>query len=248
MIHGCISTGREFFDDHFLKSEGVGMSTKTANSLDRIGGQVPTNGAAPLIELGVPYIADVQLRGSSDLLMHAWNVEAVGEKAKAAKGSKAKKSDDIKSYVYRLDNGELALPGEYLRQSMINAAKFRQDPRSPRKSAMDLYKAALVVDPQLASLGVTEWDYLDTRRAVVQRNGINRTRPAMRAGWRVTYSVTVLLPEYVALDALLDVISTAGRLTLPDPAVPFAARLHDSKIKGHNLKASVRRTEIAHPD
>lgn len=182
------------------------------NRLEAIGGEVPTNGAAVTIAEGQPYTLDATIHGVADLIMHRWNCEAVDSKAKAAKGSKAKKSDDVESYVYRNDAGEICIPGEYVRQSIIWAAKFKQDPRSPRKSAMDLMKAALIIEPTLASLGSKDWDYLDTRRVVVQRNGISRTRPAMKAGWTFDVSITVLLPEYVNQDFLVDLLNTAGRL------------------------------------
>lgn len=171
-----------------------------------------TNGGKSTIDASLPYSVRMMLEGAADLLFHRWNCEAVDAKAKAAKNSKAKKTDDVESYVYRNEAGELCLPGEYLRQAIITAAKFRQDPRSPRKSAMDLYKAGVICETHLASLGVSDWDYLDTRRVVVQRNGINRTRPAMRAGWRTEFQVTVLLPEYITRADLNDVIQTAGRL------------------------------------
>ncbi len=177
-----------------------------------IGGETPTNGAKRQIDISVPYIAQVAITGTADFLFHRWNCESVDEKAKAAKGSKGKKTDDVESYVYRTNDGELAIPGEYLRMAIIGAAKFRQDPRSPRKSAMDLYKAAVVPLTVLASLGKTMWDYEDRRRAVVQRNGINRVRPALRAGWRAVFELMVNLPEYVSPDALNDVIQSAGRL------------------------------------
>lgn len=182
------------------------------NRLEAIGGEVPTNGAAVAIAEGQPYTLDATIHGVADIIMHRWNCEAVAEKGKAAKGSKAKKSDDVESYVYRNDAGEICIPGEYVRQSVIWAAKFKQDPRSPRKSAMDLMKAALIIEPNLASLGTKDWDYLDTRRVVVQRNGISRTRPAMKAGWTFDVSITVLLPEYVNQDFLVDLLNTAGRL------------------------------------
>lgn len=171
-----------------------------------------TNGGKSAIEAGMPYVASVAIRGSSDLLFHRWNCEAVDEKAKAAKNSKAKKQDDVESYVWRDETGMLCLPGEYLRQSIIHAAKFRQDPRSPRKSAMDLFKAGVVSLTVLASLGRDEWDYLDTRRVTVQRAGVNRTRPAMRAGWTAEIELQVLTPEYIDETLLHDVVSTAGRL------------------------------------
>lgn len=171
-----------------------------------------SNGGKVTIDASLPYSVAVALEGSSDLLFHRWNCDAVEAKAKAAKNSKAKKSDDTESYVYRNDAGELCLPGEYIRQAIIHAAKFKQDPRSPRKSAMDLYKAGVVSETMLASLGVTEWDYLDTRRVVVQRSGISRTRPAMRAGWRAIFQLTVLTPEYISRTDLNDTLQTAGRL------------------------------------
>ncbi len=173
----------------------------------------PTNGGEEAISHSEPYAVSITITGSADFLFHRWNAEAVDEKAKASKNSKAKKSDDVESYVYRIDgDGDLAIPGEYLRGSIINAAKFRQDPRSPRKSAMDLFKAAIVVATPLASLGVREWDYLDKRRVMIQRNGINRVRPAMKAGWSATFDLMVVLPEYVDRNALRETIESAGRL------------------------------------
>lgn len=180
--------------------------------ITEVGGDTPTNGGKDTIEASQPYVVSVAIEGTADLLFHRWNPEAVDEKARATKGSKAKRSDDIESYVYRNDAGELCLPGEYIRQAVIHAAKFRQDPRSPRKSAMDLYKAGVISLTQLASLGVSTWDYEDRRRVVVQRSGVNRTRPAMKAGWHAEFELMVNLPEYIARHDLHDVLGAAGRL------------------------------------
>lgn len=171
-----------------------------------------TNGAEAEILFSEPYTVRFTISGTADFLFHRWNNENVAEKAKASKNSKAKKTDNLESYVYRLDNGELAIPGEYLRQSIINAAKYRQDPRSSRKSAMDLYKAGVVSLTQLGSIGKKKWDYEDRRRAVVQRSGITRVRPALRAGWEASFDLMVLLPEYIDLPTLLDTATNAGRL------------------------------------
>ena len=154
----------------------------------------------------------MQLTGTSDLLWHRWNDEAVAEKAAARKGSAAKKSDNIESYVYRNDEGYICLPGEYVRNSMIMAAKFRQDPRSPRKSAMDLFKAGIITLSPLASLGTKQWDYEDRRRVVIQRNGVTRTRPAMRKGWVAEIDFMVNLPEYIDTTFFREVLGMAGRL------------------------------------
>lgn len=171
-----------------------------------------TNAGEEMLNLSIPYIVGVTVEGVAPLLFHRWNVEAVETKSKAAKGSAAKKSDDTESYLYRNGDGEISLPGEYLRQSIITAAKFQQDPRSPRKSAMDLFKAAVISLTPLASLGATEPDYLDRRRVMVQRNGITRTRPAMKEGWKAEIDLMVNLPEYVPPLFLRQVLDNAGRL------------------------------------
>src|SRR5882757_1042611 len=103
-----------------------------------------TNGGRQSIETELPYVATIRIRGTADILFHRWNAEAVETKGKAAKNSAAKKTDDIESYVYRDESGMICIPGEYLRGATILAAKFKQDPRSPRKSAMDLFKAAVM--------------------------------------------------------------------------------------------------------
>jgi len=190
----------------------TGLNSSVARSEVIAIGPDVTNGGRTTIEYSMPYVASVRIVGVADLLFHRWNVEGVETKARAAKGSKAKKSDDLESYVYRNEDGELAIPGEYLRQAVIHAAKFRQDPRSPRKSAMDLFKAGAVCLTPLASLGARAWDYEDRRRVMIQRNGITRVRPAMRVGWSIEVELMVNLPEYIPPDALQDVLVNAGRL------------------------------------
>jgi hypothetical protein len=187
----------------------------------------PTNDGAATIDTTAPYIATVTIEGTAPILFHRWSNEAVAEKAAAAKGSKAKKSDDVESYVYRCDDeaGSIGIPGLYLVGSMVDprngAAKYRQDPRSPRKSALDLFRAGVVALTDITPILVkrdgvyqptADWDYLDARRVTVQRSAITRERPAFRAGWRAQFDISVLTPEYIPTEMLLDVLTQAGRL------------------------------------
>lgn len=178
----------------------------------------PTNGGRQAIELCVPYTAHITITGSADLLLHAWNCEAVDEKSKAKKGSEAKKSDNVESYVCRDEDGLICLPAEYIRMSIVQAAKFRQDPRSPRKSAMDMFKAAVVSLSPLSPIinrdgkATKKWDFEHRCRVQVQRNGITRTRPAFRAGWSTEASLMVVLPEYVDPILMHEVVVSAGQL------------------------------------
>lgn len=159
-----------------------------------------------------PYVVEVVIEGVSDILFHRWSNEDVEEKGKSAKGSKTKKTDNVEAYVYRNDKDEISIPGEYLRQAIIHAAKYKQDPRSPRKSAMDLFKAGVISLTDFASLGAKEWDYLDRRRVTIQRNGITRVRPAMLKGWKAKFLFQVMVPEYIEPSFLNEVIQQAGRL------------------------------------
>lgn len=183
-----------------------------------------SNDAEPFIDLEQPYVATVRIQGTSALLFHGWSNEAVKEKSDAKKGSAAKKSDNIESYVYRNPGGEICLPGRYLIGSIIDkkngAAKYRQDPRSPRKSALDLFKAGVVAFTELAAIhsvansieATKVWDYVDSQRVVVQMNAITRMRPAFLAGWTAEVQLSVLTPEYINPAFLLDVLTMAGKL------------------------------------
>lgn len=183
------------------------MATATVTAINNA-----SNDASKILGIEQPYIATITVEGTAAFLFHRWSVDGIEAKSKAAKGSKAKKEDDLESYVYRNDDGELCIPGEYFRMAAIGAAKFRQDPRSPRKSAMDLFKAGIVAIDDLCSLGTKDWDYIDRRRVMVQRNGITRCRPAVHKGWRVSVPMLVNLPEYIPPAMLNEVLASAGRL------------------------------------
>jgi len=191
---------------------GMVTMVKANNRITAIGGESPTNGGANGVEFQQPYRVQVTIEGVAPILFHRWNCESVESKSKASKGSKEKKTDDVESYVYRNDKKEICIPGEYLRGAIVAAAKFQQDPRSPRKSASDLFKAAIVSLTPLASLGAKDWDYMDKRRVVIQRNAITRHRPAMNEGWKATFILMVNLPEYINQSLLNSTIQAAGKL------------------------------------
>lgn len=185
---------------------------KIKNELKEIGGESPTNGGQFGIDLQKPYRTLVGIQGSAPILFHRWNNESVASKSKAKKGSAEKKTDDVESFLYRDDSGFICIPGAYLKGSLVAASKFIQDPRSPRKSAADLFKASIISLTELSTLGVKNWDYLDKRRVCIQRNSITRSRPAMREGWKARFIMQSQIPEYVDATLLNTTIQAAGRL------------------------------------
>jgi len=175
----------------------------------------PTNGAKNMIDFSIPYTVSFKIQGVADLLFHRWDSDSIAEKAASKKGSKAKKTDDIESYLYRNDAGLICLPGEYVRQSVRYAAKFAQDPRSPRKSAMDLFSAGVVSLTPLSPIGPEPkqtYDYEHRARVVIQRNGVTRTRPAFKAGWEASFDFLINLPEYIQPAFFHEILINAGRL------------------------------------
>jgi hypothetical protein len=186
-----------------------------------LGGDVSDAGNAQ-IAMEEPYRVLIEVTGDSVLLFHRWQSDSVDAKAKAAKGSAAKKTDDVESYVWRNENDEICLPGEYLRGSLVDprngAAKYRQDPRSPRKSALDLFRAGVVSLTDRAVIiradgsKADTWDYLDRRRVTVQRNGVTRERPAFNPGWSAEVELMVTTPAYIGPRMLHQTLSDAGRL------------------------------------
>jgi hypothetical protein len=190
-----------------------------------------SNDGAVSILTEIPFAVEAELTGSAPFLFHRWSVEGVAAKSAAKKNSKAKKEDDLESYVYRTEDGELAIPGEYFRMSVIFAAKYKQDPRSPRKSAMDLFKAGLVTLTDLSTLGTKDWDYVDRRRVKIQQNAITRHRPAINLGWKANVVFQILTPEYISADLLNETLQSAGRLVGVGDFRPTFGRFQVTKFK-----------------
>lgn len=172
------------------------------------------NGVENSVKFETPYVVNVEIIGACPLIFHRWSNEGVAAKAAAKKGSKEKKSDNVEEFVYRDEDGHICLPGEYLRMAMVYAAKFKQDPRSPRKSAFDLFKAGIIPLTEMAKIngGTDKWDFIDQRRVLIQRNAITRMRPSFLKGWSAEVDIMVNTPEYIDYQMFSEVLSTAGRL------------------------------------
>ena len=163
-------------------------------------------------EVIAPYVIRAEIVGVAPLLFHAWDCADVEDKGRAAKGSKRKKTDNLESYVYRCPDKTLGVPGANIKACLVNAARWSQDPRSPRKSAMDLMKAGVLVQPLMISFGQKDWDYEDRRRVTIQRNGITRVRPALHEGWKLKFEIKVIASEYLYHQLMREVVNRAGEL------------------------------------
>jgi hypothetical protein len=200
-------------------------------SIPSVATKPSTNGS--MTALDATYAVEVVLVGTAPILFHRWDDASVERKARAARNSQSRKSDDVESYVYRTSDGEIGVPGRNFEACLREAGRSLPDPRSPRKSARELVQSAIQIEPFLASLGRTHWDAVDVQRAVVQRNAISRARPMFREGWSVTFDVVVLAAEYIDAAWLHDLISRAGRfIGLGDFRPDYGRfRMHSFRIK-----------------
>lgn len=207
------------------------MAKKSAKEI--IEGIELLNGIENPVVTEKPYIVQIEIVGSCPIIFHKWSCEDVASKAAAKKGSKEKKSDNVESFIYRDSDGHICLPGEYLRMAMVYAAKFKQDPRSPRKSAFDLFKAGIIPLTELAKIngGTKQWDFIDQRRVVIQRNSITRMRPSFLKGWSAEIEIMVNVPEYIDKHLFMEVLEMAGRLIGVADFRPSYGRFNVTKCK-----------------
>ena len=201
-------------------------------------GQRPRNGAAPVALVddaslhgraaavehevrpavcGVCALA-VLVEGTAPLLMHRYDAAAIEHRASAPKGSARRRTDDPEEYLYRTDEGLLSIPATNIKRALVEAGRYFDDPRSSgrRRQATDLFRSSLLVEPEYALLliagqPVDAPQFLDRRRAVVQRQAIARTRPGVLKGWRLAFRVVSLDARYIAPPLLRDVLECAGR-------------------------------------
>lgn len=163
------------------------------------------------IDVCSPFSICAHIRGTSDLLFHRYSVEESLEGERRRKGSKNFPEPD--TFLYRDDKDRICIPSEHFRMAVIHAAKFRKDPRSPRKSMMDLCKARVVCEePHLIPLGKNKPDYYHKCRAGIKGNAITRIRPAFLKGWECKTTFTILLSEYISEELFHEILVDAGRL------------------------------------
>ena len=161
------------------------------------------------------YLAEIEIKGTTPILFHAWNVEETEKKSAAKKGSSEKKDPSLESLVYRNEKGEICIPGDYFRAALVDTARYFSDPRSPRKSSRDLFKQSIITETLLAPIGPGSrktWDDVDKRRVVIQKAAITRQRPRFKEGWTAKFKIRIILPEYISIEYLHEVSEKAGSI------------------------------------
>jgi hypothetical protein len=94
---------------------------------------------------------------------------------------------EAKAAAYYLEDGEtLAIPGWNLFRSLVKAAAAFKD---GKKSMSRIVAGGVIVEPEMLSFGTKNYA-IDTRRAVVQRQGILRSRPLLK-DWTLEFDLLI---------------------------------------------------------
>lgn len=127
------------------------------------------------------------LNGTFALLMHnPAQMGTVGEKGLGRKRI-PKREDEAAAGLYKMANGDFYVPAIAVRNAMLTGSKGST---IGKRAAMPIVAAAVILDEEEFAL-TDEADKpirrygIDTRRAVVQKQGIMRSRPRIDLPWRV---------------------------------------------------------------
>jgi hypothetical protein len=162
-------------------------------------------------------IVKATIQGTAPILLHnpqQMNTQSDGKKKIPTPAEEALIG------CYWTDDKHLGFPAINIHRSMVSAAgAFRAG-----KLSMTPYIAGgIEVQPEIVPFytlndkgkkePITEY-LIDTRRAVVQRQGIMRSRARIPKGWMLTFEITVSeedLPQKTSLDMLKAILAEAGR-------------------------------------
>lgn len=120
--------------------------------------------------------------------------------------------EEAEKGTYRLDNGQLYLKAEALRNSCVEGGKgLRLGKESCkgilRSTVFETEETCLLADPD-TGIPITDYE-IDTRRAVVQRQGILRSRPMIQ-NWATEIELEYD-EDFISPEAIRDYFEIAGR-------------------------------------
>lgn len=103
-------------------------------------------------------------------------------------------AEEAERGLYLDEEGRFCGPGVGLRNALVKAAAAWRAPWQKKRENMRSLLAGCIVEPELVPVldekGKPAKTYaIDSRRALVQRNGIVRSRPKFPQGWRAAFTI-----------------------------------------------------------
>ena len=142
-------------------------------------------------ETGVRFVAEIE--GVTAILMHKPNLQVSdGTPKKVSKKRIPTPEEEASAGCYRFDDGRLYIPALWVQRNMIEAGKQFKNPQNVRQT-MKTIMAASIIPPSVEGFPIYNGDgepiseyEIDTRRAVVQRAAVMRSRPLIATPWTTT--------------------------------------------------------------
>lgn len=128
---------------------------------------------------------NVEIQGLSPLLMNSPKsmIDDVGQKI-----SKTTKVYDLKAdadkLAYKKSNGELYIPAEAIKGSLINASSFKKIGKYAAKS---IIAGSVHISPSEIGLGVKKYE-VDARTVVIQKSRVVKGRPRIDK-WKAKFTI-----------------------------------------------------------
>lgn len=170
-----------------------------------------------------PYAVEFEIEGIRDYVFNRYDVPVKGSK-QGLKGEN--ETDDIGRKVTLDPDGHLAHRTVALWNAVVNAGKYRKNPRSARGSYSVILKEGMEIESMnpdapdlLTFIGPNgkpysnwEWEFTArTKNAGAFAGYVTKVRPGIHMGWRLQGRAVVLLPEYISVGQLHECFSMAGR-------------------------------------
>lgn len=168
------------------------------------------------------YLVDCEIEGLAPLLQHRF---ATPELADLTQGGRrvtgaVDYTEEWREYLYRTPEGKIGQPAIHIEQAMIKAAGGFKITGRRGATYKELFKASVFVTPDVLSHEIAlpetlttnaeEAVYLDIRPVVIQKARVVRLRPALRKGWRLSFTIEVV-DDQIPVAMVKDVLELAGK-------------------------------------
>jgi len=160
----------------------------------------------------------VRIEGIAPLLQHRYVFKDELEEAGIKRSGKPDYSQQWKAALYYDDGIGIYQPSSHVEGALIKAATSYQIPGKGKKTYKDLFKAAVIVNPELIEHGIKgDLDelvkegkiLLDKRPVVVQRARVERIRPRFD-DWALDFEIQVN-DDQIAKEIVQQILEFAGR-------------------------------------
>lgn len=129
---------------------------------------------------------NIEIEGTSPLLMNRYNIEAELERQKGKRVTKTydNKEEAHKSAYFTKDGKSLMIPAINIYASLLNASSFH---KINRRSAKSILAGSLRVLPEEVSLGTKKYE-IDLRPVVIQRARVLKARARLDK-WKTSFQI-----------------------------------------------------------